>query len=318
MKNMDAHDSRNITIVTPKGERFFPYNDNLIWLPLFYALPEELVKKRPSYLNVPRNIHQLRDSPEHMALIKDEAFLELIWDCYAWAVWQFIKVPKKDGTYQNIPGTWDNYSGDFPLWRWAYEIVSHIRAKFKTDLDWGMKRLIYMKKWEEVPMLSFQQFGNMFGNLTDIIVAEQNWQPTIDEIWKNRQIKDYDGSSTHSRDFMRSWTHSRTAKHVSIEELMQTGEKVDGDVLFEIEDPRSQFEEKVVGEMHMEQFKAGLTERDKIILQMRAEKYTMQEIADKVGFKTPSAVKKRLEQITGSYENFVQEEYNTFLDEHTK
>ena len=99
---------------------------------------------------------------------------------------------------------------------------------------------------------------------------------------------------------------------------MKTGEKVDGDVVFEIEDPRSQFEEKVVGEMQMEQFKAGLTERDKIILQMRAEKYTLQEIADKVGYQTPSAVKKRLEQITGSYENFIQEEYSTFLDEHTK
>jgi DNA-binding NarL/FixJ family response regulator len=70
--------------------------------------------------------------------------------------------------------------------------------------------------------------------------------------------------------------------------------------------------------MQMEQFKAGLTERDKIILQMRAEKYTLQEIADKVGYQTPSAVKKHLEQITGSYENFIREEYSTFLDEHTK
>jgi len=198
------------------------------------------------------------------------------------------------------------------------KVVVHIRAKFETELELGMERLIRLKKWVEVPTLSFQQFINMVGNLTDMIVAEENWQPMIDEIWKNRQIEDYDGSSTHSRDFMRSWTHSRTAKHISIEELMKTGEKVDGDVLFEIEDPRSQFEEKVVGEMQMEQFKAGLTERDKIILQMRAEKYTLQEIADKVGYQTPSAVKKRLEQITGSYENFIQEEYSTFLDEHTK
>ena len=315
---MDAHESRNITIVTPKGERVIPYNDNLIWLPLFYALPEELVKKRPGYLDIPRNIHQLMDSPEHMVLIKEEAFLELVWDCYAWAVWQFIQVPKKDGTYQNIPGTWDNYSGDFPLWRWVYEIVSHIRAKFETDLDMGMKRLIYMKKWEKVPMLSFQQFGNMVGNLTDMIVSEQNWQPTIDEIWKNRQIEDYDGSSTHSRDFMRSWTHSRTAKHVSIEELMETGEKVDGDVLFEIEDPRSQFEEKVVGEMQMEQFRNGLTERDKTILQMRYEGHSLQEIADKVGFKTASAVKKHIDKIAGNYEDFVGDEFSSFLNKHIK
>ena len=315
---MKAYESRNLYIVTPKGTRKIPYDHNLIWLPLFYAIPEELLEKRSIYLKIPRNIHQLMDSPEHMALIEKEAFLEFVWDCYAWAVWQAFRVPKNDGTYQSIPGTWDNYSGDFPLWRWSYKVVVHIRAKFETELELGMERLIRLKKWVEEPTLSFQQFINMVGNLTDMIVAEENWQPMIDEIWKNRQIEDYDGSSTHSRDFMRSWTHSRTAKHISIEELMKTGEKVDGDVLFEIEDPRSQFEEKVVGEMQMEQFKAGLTERDKIILQMRAEKYTLQEIADKVGYQTPSAVKKRLEQITGSYENFIQEEYSTFLDEHTK
>jgi hypothetical protein len=218
---MKAYESRNLYIVTPKGTRKIPYDHNLIWLPLFYAIPEELLEKRSIYLKIPRNIHQLMDSPEHMALIEKEAFLEFVWDCYAWAVWQAFRVPKNDGTYQSIPGTWDNYSGDFPLWRWSYKVVVHIRAKFETELELGMERLIRLKKWVEVPTLSFQQFINMVGNLTDMIVAEENWQPMIDEIWKNRQIEDYDGSSTHSRDFMRSWTHSRTAKHISIEELMK-------------------------------------------------------------------------------------------------
>lgn len=72
---------------------------------MFYALPKELVEKRSVYLGTPRNIHQLLDSPEYMALIESDAFLEMVWDCYAWAVWQSIKIPKKDGTYQPIPGT---------------------------------------------------------------------------------------------------------------------------------------------------------------------------------------------------------------------
>ena len=29
---------------------------NLRWLPLFFALPEELVSKRPAYLEIPRNV----------------------------------------------------------------------------------------------------------------------------------------------------------------------------------------------------------------------------------------------------------------------
>ena len=314
---MDAHSSRNITIVTPKGTRKIPYDHNLIWLPMFYALPKELVEKRSVYLGTPRNIHQLLDSPEYMALIESDAFLEMVLDCYAWVVWQFIKVPKNDGTYQSIPGSWNLYSGDFPLWRWTYEIVKHIRAKFENELELGMRRLIELKKWEEVPCLSYQQFGNLVGNLTDMIIAEQNWQPMIDEIWNNRQIEDYIGNSTYKRDFIRSWTHSRVGEHISIEDVMENGTKLDGEMLFEIEDPRGQFEEKVIGEVQMEQFKSGLTERDKIILQMRYEGYSYQEIADKVGFKTPSAVRKRMDKIAGSYADFIGDEYSTFLDKHT-
>ena len=315
---MSAHESRNIIIVTPNDIRSIPSNHNLMWLPLFYALPEELVEKRAIYLSIPRNIHQLMESSEHMALIESDAFLELVWDCYAWAVWQFIQVPKSDGTYQSIPGTWDNYSGDFPLWRWAYEIVAHIRLKFENELELGMRRLIRMKKWEAVPMLSYRHFGNLVGNLTDMIVAEQNWQPMFDEIWTHRQIEDYDGSSNYKRDFMRSWTHSRAGEHISIEEVMENGVKLDGDTLFEIEDPRGQFEEKVVGEVQMEQFKSGLTERDKTILQMRFEGYSLQEIADKVGFKTASAVSKRIEKIAGNLEKFLGDEYKTFSNKYTR
>ena len=44
-------------------------------------------------------------------MVRDDAFLELVMDCYAWAIWQFLKVPGKDGEYKSIPGSWENYSG---------------------------------------------------------------------------------------------------------------------------------------------------------------------------------------------------------------
>lgn len=315
---LNAHESRDITIITPKWVRKIPYNHNLIWLPMFYALPYDLVKQRPAYLNLPRNIHKVMESPKYMEMVESDVFLELVLDCYAWAIWQFIRVPKKDGTYQSIPGTWDHYSGHFPLWKWSYEIVEHIRAKFESEMNSGMHALIYMKKWEDVPMLSFQQYSNLVGNLTDMIVKEQNWQPIFDEVWNNRQIEDYDGESVYKRDFMRSWNHSRTAQHISIEEIAESGAQVDSEALFEIEDPRSEFEQKVVSKVQMEQFKEGLKDRDKIILQMRFEGYTYQEIADKVGFKTPSAVKKHIDKIAVNREDYLGDEYRTFLSKHIK
>ena len=57
----------------------------------------------------------------------------------------------------------------------------------------------------EVPWLTYQQFSNLIGNVTDMVIAEQNWQPMIDTILENRTVEDYETtSSTVKTDFMRS------------------------------------------------------------------------------------------------------------------
>ena len=178
-------------VVLPQTIMEIPQDSNLSWLTLFYALPKELVEKRAAYLGLPRNIKQLLASPEHRNLIETDAFQELVWDCYAWSAWQFFQVPKKDGTYQDIPGDWQHYSGDFPLWRWSYEIIRHFRMKFENEMEWSFQRLFLTGMDDELPWLTYQQFSNLVGNLTDMIVKEQNWQPLFDEVWNNRQVDDY-------------------------------------------------------------------------------------------------------------------------------
>ena len=53
-------------------------------------------------------------------------------------------------------------------------------------------------------------------------------------------------------------------------------------------------------------------------MKMRYEGYTLKEIAEKVGFKTPSAVSKRIEKLAGQYDDFIGREYGKFLDKYTK
>ena len=175
-----------------------------------------------------------------------------------------------------------------------------------------------MDKDDELPWLSYQHFGNLVGNLTDLVVQEQNWQPMIDEIWNNRQVNDYTGKNVNKKDFMRSWTHSRTAQHISIENLLENGTVIDGELLYELADPRGEFESKVISEVHIDQFKDKLTDIDRKILRMRYDGHSLKEIAAAVGFKTPSAVSKHIEKIAEQYENFVSDEYSDFLDKHTK
>ena len=173
-------------VVLPNQIITIPQDSNLAWLPLFYALPKELVSKRKQYLEIPRSPYDVLRTDKYEKLINDDAFLELIWDCYAWSVWQFIQVPRSNG-YGDIPGKWTSYSGDFPLWRLCYAIQNHFRNKFETEMEWSFQKLFTMPKDMEIPWLTYQQFSNLIGNLTDMIVEEQNWQPMIDEIWRSEE-----------------------------------------------------------------------------------------------------------------------------------
>ena len=311
------NDPSGFIVVLADGIIEIPQDSYLSWLTLFYALLQELVEKRPAYLDLPRNIVKLLSDEAAMKLIEDDSFLELVWDCYAWAAWQFLQIPHKDGTYHDIPGEWQNYSGDFPLWRMSYDIIRYFRKKFETEMDWSFQKLFSMPENMEVPWLGWQQFSNLVGNLTDMIVAEENWQPIIDEIWNNRQAEDYNrGKNSKKRDFLRSWYHDRTAQHFSLEDIAQNGIKLDGDMLYDIEDPRGTFEKKVMSQDAVASFYASLPEQDQAILRMRMEGFTQQQIADKFGFKTTGAISKRITKLAASYEEFVRNQYNDFLSEH--
>lgn len=139
----------------------------------------------------------------------------------------------------------------------------------------------------------------------------------IDEIWNNRQVVDYSGKNIQKRDFMRTWDHSRTAEHISLEDMLEHDASINGEQLYDIADPRGEFESTVLTEQSMEQFKGKLTEQDKSILQLRYEGHSLKEIAERVGFKSPSAVSKRIEKLTVQYKDFVSGEYSDFLDKHT-
>lgn len=132
---------KGFIVVLPGQMIEIPLNSNLSWLRLFYALPRELVEKRPEYLEMPRNIRRVLDSEKYRAMLQSDSFLELVWDCYAWAAWQFFQIPHKDGTYYAIPGDWQNYSGDFPLWRISYLILAYFRNKFEFEMDWSFQNL---------------------------------------------------------------------------------------------------------------------------------------------------------------------------------
>ena len=252
--------------------------DNKSWLTLFYSLPEELVSKRPAYMNLPRCPFDVIRSDDYAELLNTDVFLELVWDCYAWSAWQCFEVPNKDGDYREIPGSFNSYSGDFPLWRLSYTIIPYIREKFEH----------------------IGQFSNLIGSVVPMIVKEQNWQPIIDTIWATRDETDYVfRNSLVKKEFMRKWSHSRTSvgAMLSLDQLME-------DTPDSITAESAPFEEEIIESQTFEAFVATLSERDQQILQFKSEGFTLKEIAAKVGYQNHSAVSKRIHHISEKYSEY--------------
>ena len=302
----------------PDGAIVIPHTHPLSWIMMFYALPKEMFENLPKYRQLPSNMRDIQVSEKYMRMINCDNFLIMIWSLYAWMVWHCLRVPGKNGEYRPISGAWGHYSEDFPIWRMTYEIGMHFRELFERCSNWKVQRLFDLKKDEEMPWLSLPDFCTIVKTMTQFVIDNMNLQPLIDEVWYHRAEEDYAGENYAYRDFMRSWTHSRTASSVSIDEIIESGAQVDGQVIFDLPDPRAAFEEYVVSTVKIDQFKERLTEKDRIILQMRNDDHTLQEIADEVGYKTASAVQKRIKKIAAEYNDFVSAEFSDFLATHIK
>lgn len=126
-----------------------------------------------------------------------------------------------------------------------------------------------------------------------------------------RCFEDFDfRNSRQKTDFYRKWYHTRT-KHpmVSLEEFKENYAESHNGQEWEEYDDKQDFEENVLSEILVEQFKATLSEKDMAILQMRMEGKTLEEIAKKLGYKNHSGVLKRIRKIGLAYEKFTGVDY---------
>ena len=84
---------------------------------------------------------------------------------------------------------------------------------------------------------------------------------------------------------------------VSLEEFQEDYKKKHNDAEWDVIDESFDLEGDTAAKVDVESFMATLSETDRQLLELRVEGFTYQEIADKVGYKTHSAVKKRIDKI---------------------
>ena len=138
-------------------------------------------------------------------------------------------------------------------------------------------------------------------------IEEQGWGPMLDVVREMPCAEDFEPWDTNVRkDFLRKWYHTRSkkVKTVSLEACMEDEDSG----IHAIADPAAEdFTEQVAGEDFCQRFKATLARKDMAILELRVEGYGYQEIADKLGYKTHSAVVKRMEAIKRRFIQYEEE-----------
>lgn len=266
-------------------------------LPLYYLIPEEILSKCGKELNsIPRVFRAFLNDPAAMDIVESDLFLLCIMDCYAYMVWPYLcpSIP-----YMEV------FSGREPSWILAHAHHIWISEIYRLDL---------IPTFEEycsnpnifIPYAPIEIVSYIMSTAVSSAVERYNLQPIIDAAKEFRCFEDFDGRESNQKiDFYRKWYHTRSKKaEFSLEGYKEHLMEVYDDNEWEIPDPVSDFEDEVIEKADVQRFLSTLSENDRNILQMRQEGYTLQEIADKLGYKTHSAVLKRINKIGMQYEKY--------------
>ena len=270
---------------------------NSILLPAYYLIPEEIMKKCGQELySLPRFFSLLMLDPVAIETIESDLFVLCIIDCYAYMVWSYLC---PDIPYMEI------FSGDEPSWRIAHAADIWITELYRLDKIPTLREYS-SNPYAFIPYAPPEVLDSILSEIVPSAVKRYDLQPIIDAAKETRCFEDFDFRESRQKiDFYRKWYHTRSKKaEFSLEGYKEHLMEVYDDGEWEVPDPVSSFEDEVIENVDVQKFLSTLPEKDKTILQMRQDGYTLQEIADELEYKTHSAVLKRIKSIGRKYEKY--------------
>lgn len=202
------------------------------------------------------------------------------------------------------------YSGYDPAWRfahcpdyWIQELTDEGILASAGELFKGChSELGYVPEW---------QIDIYLRHIVPNVMKKHRMDEIIQVAREYPCFEDFDfRKSNQKTDFIRKWYHTRT-KHpmISLEEFQEAYADAHGGQEYEEPDPSQNVEETVVAQALVDQFKATLSEKDMQILELRMSGDTLEEIAEKLGYKNHSGVLKRIRKIGQAYEAYTGVDY---------
>lgn len=275
---------------------------NADFIPAFYFIPKSILDRCGSELNsIPRNPRKLLRSWDAIAMVESDLFLLAIIDAYAFMIWPFMGL----GAKREI------YSGYEPSWIFAHAAPYWIQEMQEEKILPAAKELLKDGGVDETfGYVSEEEISDLFSWLVPQTMAHHNMKAVIDTAKEFRCFEDFDYRNSRQKiDFYRKWYHTRTK--ISVESLDEIKEKyaenTDG-MEWDIPDDSINVESTVLEPIAVSKFLDTLSETDRKILTMRMDDVTLEKIAEELGFKTHSAIHKRIRRIGLAYEKFSGED----------
>ena len=226
--------------------------------------------------------HMVFTSRKACEFIESDLFLLLIIDATAYMVWRYMGFDE----YMEI------YSGYDPAWKFAHQPDYWIKELTDVGIIPTVKKL-YENCNDNLGFVTEAEIDIYLRFIVPRVMKKYDMDAVIQTAEEFRCFEDYDfWDSRQKIDFFRQWYHIRT-KHptVSLEEFQENYAESHYGQEWEEPDKAQNVEENVVSQVLVE------------------EGVTLEEIAEKLGYKTHSAVHKRIRKIGWAYEKFTGEDF---------
>ena len=275
---------------------------NAEYISAFYFIPKSILDKCGEEINsIPRNPRKLLQDRRAIEIVESDLFKLVIIDAYAFMVWPFMGL----GAKREI------YSGYEPSWRYAHAASIWIKGMEDEGVIPKSQEILKSSNVDEdLGYISEEEISETFTWLVPKIMAKHNMNEIIAVAAEYRCFEDFDYRKSRQKiDFYRKWYHTRAKTSVeSLDELKEKyAENTDG-MEWDIPDDNVNVESMVLEPIAVSKFLDTLSETDRKILTMRMDDVTLEKIAEELGFKTHSAIHKRIRRIGLAYEKFSGED----------
>ena len=188
-----------------------------------------------------------------------------------------------------------------------------MRDNFEELVSSGVYKLIdeHPEKTEEI-LSQFTDDPNIeenadkfLHNAIETAMKTMSYEEVAKVVKEIPAYEDFNHENVHNyraKDFDRKWNHTRTnIETVSLDESKENGVTAHE----EIADAQADVAEEVLENILQEKFWSAISDDDKKLLKMRMSGMNQKEIAEKLGYKTHSAVTKRLQKLKEVLENIL-------------